>query len=116
MTVEGLPYSVRERSPWKKTFDVTGILTLNAVTNMVEQWGLILAAAHSRADRDSSHSGIDWDFEGAVFKLIDGKHAEFRANAVRFVQAYSDQVQEDYKSFLSLRTLRAPALRSDRPL
>ena len=45
-------YSVRERSPFKDTFDTTSLTTTTRLTNLAQQWGQILATQHARADKD----------------------------------------------------------------
>jgi hypothetical protein len=51
MTISSLGgnYSVRERSPFKETLDTTGV-SLSSLTNMAEEWGVMLAHAHARSD------------------------------------------------------------------
>ncbi len=43
-------YSVRERSPFKESLTLTG-LTLGQLTNLCEQYGIVLAGTHARGDK-----------------------------------------------------------------
>jgi uncharacterized protein (DUF2252 family) len=103
MTLSGQPYSVRQRSPWKDTLDTTKLTSLDRMTKMAEQWGAILATAHCRADKDASATNVPYNFDQEVYNRTSGKHDPFRAALRAVVLPYADQVQEDYKSFLSGR-------------
>jgi len=96
-------YSVRERNPHKKNFDTTALATVNSATNMAQQWGKILATAHSRSDLDADPAVISHNFDSAVKTKIDGKHAEFRALVRSIIEPYAIQVIDDYNSFLAIR-------------
>ncbi|MET0405406.1 MAG: DUF2252 family protein [Cystobacter sp.] len=89
---DGAPYSVREVSPWKKTFDTTRLDTLTRFMNLAEQWGQVLATHHARADQDGN-------LEGEVHSRTDGDHAGFRARVRAVALDYSNQARADYESF-----------------
>jgi uncharacterized protein (DUF2252 family) len=104
----GLSFSVRERSPYKKSFPLQDLDSSTRLTNLAEQWGVLLAAAHARADQDFSGSLIPYNFEAEVYRLTDKKHAEFRAELHKVAKSYAEQVAIDYAIFIKL--LNAGAL------
>jgi uncharacterized protein (DUF2252 family) len=98
---DGVTYSVRERSPYKETFDTTQLTSLTRLTNLAEQWGELLATQHARADRDWDASVVPQSVDGQINALTNGDHAGFRARTRAVALAYADQVDLDYASFLA---------------
>lgn len=98
---DGKTYSVRERSPYKKTFDVADLSTSTRFTNLAEQWGQVLAAHHARADKDWDATLLGHSVDGAIKSLVNGDHAGFRAKVRVMATAYADQVALDYQSFVA---------------
>jgi uncharacterized protein (DUF2252 family) len=96
-------YSVRERSPFKATFEAEEELTsATRFTKLAEQWGLILAADHARADSDFDADYVPHSFEDEVHQRTDGEHDEFRALVWSVAWSYGAQVERDYETFLLL--------------
>jgi len=95
-------YSVRERSPFKESFDTTILTSQTRFTKLAEQWGAILATAHARADNDYNNDFVESSFENIVHQLTDHKHDEFRNHVLSFANNYANQVQIDYQYFLEL--------------
>ena len=98
----GSSYSVRERSPFKESFDTTILNSVTRFTKLAEQWGTILATAHARADDDFDEFIIDNSFEEIMHQLTDHKHDDFRDEVLSFANNYADQVEIDYSLFLDL--------------
>lgn len=98
---DGKTYSVRERSPFKDTFDTTTLTSTTRLTNLAEQWGQVLAAHHARADKDWDSSVFPGSLDGQINTLTNGDHAGFRALVRALALDYADQVQLDYASFLA---------------
>jgi uncharacterized protein (DUF2252 family) len=96
---DGKTYSVRERSPFKDTFDTTTLTTTTRLTNLAEQWGQVLATHHARADKDWDSSVFPSSLDGQINALTDGDHAGFRARVRALALDYADQVELDYASF-----------------
>jgi uncharacterized protein (DUF2252 family) len=96
---DGATYSVRERSPFKDTFDTTTLTSTTRLTNLAEQWGTILATQHARADKDWDSSVVPGSIDGQVNALTSGDHAGFRAKVRALALDYADQVALDYASF-----------------
>jgi len=95
-------YSVRERSPYKESFDTTILTSDTRFTKLAEQWGSILATAHARADNDYNSSYVENSFEFVMHQLTDHKHDEFRNYIRAFANSYANQVQIDYNFFIEL--------------
>lgn len=97
---DGRPYSVRERSPWKETFDTASLDTSARFTHLAEQWGQVLATHHARADKDWD-SSMPYSVDKEIDARTDGDHAGFRALVRSVALDYADQVALDWQSFLS---------------
>jgi uncharacterized protein (DUF2252 family) len=96
---DGKTYSVRERSPFKDTFDTTTLSTATRFTNLAEQWGQILATQHARADKDWNGSVLPNSVDGQINTLTSSDHPGFRAKVRALALDYADQVALDYASF-----------------
>lgn len=92
---------MRERSPFKDTFDTTTLTTTTRLTNLAEQWGQVLATHHARADKDWDSSVFPGSLDGQINTLTNGDHAGFRAVVRALALDHADQVQFDYASFLA---------------
>lgn len=93
-------YSVRERSPHKKTFATRSLDGMHGFRSMAEQWGAVLATAHARSDEDHDEDLIGYSFDGAVDRRTDGRHKEFRALVRDVVRSYVRRVHADYQAFI----------------
>ncbi|WP_438009313.1 DUF2252 family protein [Sorangium sp. So ce321] len=96
---DGQSYSVRERSPYKDTFDTASLTTMTRFTNLAEQWGELLATQHARADEDWDAAVFPGSVDGEIDALTDGDHEGFRAKVRSVALDYADQVALDYASF-----------------
>ena len=99
MLADGAPYSVREVSPWKASFDTTRLTTLTRFVNLAEQWGQVLATHHARADKDWDASVLPHSLDGEVTSRTRGDHAGFRARVRGLATDYANQVKYDFDSF-----------------
>ncbi|MFY0565558.1 DUF2252 domain-containing protein [Archangium lansingense] len=97
--VDGVPYSVREVSPWKESFPTEELTTLTRFTNLAEQWGQVLATHHARADKDWDSTVFPYSVDSEIHARTDGDHAGFRARVRTLAADYATQVQYDYDSF-----------------
>ncbi len=98
---DGKRYSVRERSPYKDELDLTDATSQTRLVNLAEQWGLVLATHHARADRDWDASLFPGSLDGTIDLLTDGEHAEVRALVRSIAFDYAAQVALDYAAFLA---------------
>jgi uncharacterized protein (DUF2252 family) len=102
LELDGVSYSVRERSPWDETFDVADLRSSDAFKALAEQWGTILATAHARADEDFDADFIPFSVDDEVEAVIDGNHDEVRALVWSVASTYAGQVEADYQVFLAM--------------
>lgn len=100
MTLGGVSFSVRERSPWKASLDWTTLNSKDRIVKLAEQWGAVLATAHARADRDAHATNIPYNFEHEVHLRTDTRHDLFRAKVRAIAVSYAAQVEDDYLAFL----------------
>lgn len=96
---DGKTYNVRERSPYKDTFDTTSLTSMTRFTNLADQWGQLLATQLARADKDWDASVFPGSVDGEINALTDGDHAGFRAKVRALALDYADQVALDHTSF-----------------
>lgn len=96
---DGKPYSLRERSPFKDTFDASDLTSLTRLQNLAEQWGALLATQHARADRDWDAAIFPTSLDAEIDARTDGRHDTFRALVRSIALDYADQVALDYASF-----------------
>ena len=101
ITILGHSFSVRERSPYKKSFKVEKLTKCDDYNEMAHHWGTILAAAHARADKDRSDM-VSHHLEEEVLALTGGKEDKFLAEVEQFAMGYAEQVALDHKLFLEL--------------
>ena len=105
-------FSVRERSPFKNSFDATTLTTQPRMEHFISQWAEILATGHARSDADFDENYISNDFETALTQLIND-HEEFTAEIQNFAFAYHAQVQDDYDFFIEALDLQNLAIGLD---
>ena len=95
----GRRFLVRERSPYKESFDTSQLTSRTRLTKLAEQWGATLATAHARADRDSNPAVIPYEFEKEVQTLTGARKSQFKTRLRSVGKSYADQVQADFASF-----------------
>lgn len=95
----GRRFLVRERSPFKESFDTTQLTSKTRITKLAEQWGATLATAHARADKDSNPAVIPYEFEKEVQTLIGSRKSLFKTRLRSVGKSYADQVQTDFAIF-----------------
>lgn len=100
-TILGRCYSVRERSPYKKSLKVEKLTKNKDFFEMAHHWGTILANGHSRGDDAVKHGGVD-SFEREVLRLTDGEEDVFCDEVRDFAFAYAAQTQVDFDIFCDL--------------
>ncbi len=93
-------YFVRERNPWKATWEYLTDGNAETLTEMCGWWGQILATQHSRAGsqfRDGVY--VDVFFPDQFDALTSGKKDEFVAQVQQVAFLYANQVQSDFSAF-----------------
>ena len=94
-------YSVREISPYKKSLKIEKLADKNSFIEVAQQWGKILATDHARADKDFDQKLVPNSLEKQVQKITNGKHQEFRELVREVAFQYAEQVETDYRIFLT---------------
>ena len=95
-------YSVRERSPYKKSLSRKAQSTAAQLTEMAAQWGRVLASAHARADRDHSKKVLDYSFDEQVHRVTRDRRGEFQALVRGVARQYAARVHADHRAFGAL--------------
>ncbi|MEM9213586.1 MAG: DUF2252 family protein [Cyanobacteria bacterium P01_F01_bin.150] len=98
-------FSVRELSPYKRSFDATKISTLKIFKDVSKNWGTILATAHSRADKDFDSTFIDYSFDKQVDKIVKNHHDDFCRLVKTIALPYADQVESDWQTFIDSKLI-----------
>lgn len=104
ISILGHSFSVRERSPFKKSLKVEKLKKFDDFQEMCGHWGSILAAAQARADKDYEDSDlVEHILEEVVIDLVCGKEEAFAQETLAFAEAYAEQVSTDYDLFMQMR-------------
>ena len=107
ITILGRSFSVRERSPFKKSLKVEKLKKCRDFSEMAHHWGTILAAAHARADKDYCSLMVSYNFEDVVTSLALKQRKSFQNEVYSFAHSYAAQVEEDALLFQNLRNTNA---------
>ncbi len=102
ITILGRSFSVRERSPFKKSFKLEKLTKRKDFFDMAHHWGTILAGGHARGDGDYNSNHIKHIFEEAVTGLVHNRRGAFQSEVRLFAESYAKQVGEDYTLFREL--------------
>ncbi len=97
MVFDGKAHSVRERSPYKETFDTEKLSSAKRLRKLAEQWGRGLATGHARGCVD-----LEFDFLNSVAKRTGGREDDFEALVWDIASGYADQVAADFATFGTL--------------
>lgn len=103
ITVLGRSFSIRERSPYKKSLKLKKVKDFADFHDMAHHWGTILAGAHARSDKDFNKVLVSHNFEEALTSVAWGRQDKLFEEVVTFAMGYADQVEEDHKLFLEMR-------------
>ncbi|CAB9518319.1 Uncharacterized protein conserved in bacteria (DUF2252) [Seminavis robusta] len=85
-------FSVKELSPYAEIFDPVDIDRMGDYEEIAEQWGVILATAHARADQDSN------DYITTTNKSICGPKACIRNSEDSSGRSRLGQIQGQSRS------------------
>ncbi|MDJ0508357.1 MAG: DUF2252 family protein [Crocosphaera sp.] len=94
-------YSVRQRSPYKESFDTSSLKRKSSFVKIAQQWGIILATAHARADKDFSPMYVPYFFAKQVTKQTENSQEAFQLLVKEIAFDYAQQVETDWQSFLN---------------
>ena len=95
-------FSVRRRSPYKKTYPTSKLDKKKRLVQMSEQWAEILATGHCRAYYFDD-TLLPGPLAGPVAELTEGRCTEFEDLVIEIALGYADQVQQDWEAFAASR-------------
>ena len=98
LEMDGAAYSVRQRSPFKKTYDTGDLLSRARIRKVCEQWGHLLARAHARADEDLAGRLVPHSVDDEVFQRVGHQRGGFARLVVDVAVGYADQVERDHEA------------------
>ncbi|MCP3962837.1 MAG: DUF2252 domain-containing protein [bacterium] len=94
-------YSVRERSPFKETYDTTKLTSEKEFVDLARIWAKVLASDHACAVRDLEVDDKSYSIAREVTKLTTGgrNRPDFLALVRDQAFEYANQVEADYATF-----------------
>ncbi|KAL7464519.1 hypothetical protein ACHAXS_004855 [Conticribra weissflogii] len=95
--IDGNPYNVRQRSPWKTSFDYGKLTDPRAFIEVIEQIAIITATSHVRGSVSKSPA----QFKHVIKLLLAGDHNRRRWNDLitNIALRYHEQVLLDFECF-----------------
>jgi uncharacterized protein (DUF2252 family) len=93
-TLDGMSFLVRERSPFKNSYDVED-LDADTLGDYADICGRVLAQSHARSDEDTGI--MTGNAEAAILATLIPK--VFRADMIRFGEYAADRLCADYQGF-----------------
>ncbi|GLZ36370.1 hypothetical protein Lesp02_85570 [Lentzea sp. NBRC 105346] len=98
VTVGTVPVLVKEKSPFAEDLSIDDLTSFEDWDNSARDLARLLAAAHTRADKDIPGTGVNYDADAAIddaITSIPGLRKETREFATR----YADQVERDWRAY-----------------
>ncbi len=99
LELDGRTYSIRDRSPYKETFPTSMLDSRTRFEKLAQQWGLLAAVAHARADEDGDPDLVPRSFEAAVHAVTDGEHKAFRKQVRHVAAEMANVIEHDHRVF-----------------
>lgn len=98
LIIDNKPYTVRERSPYKESFDLDTLKNQREFNEFIEQVAIATATAHTRGTVSKSPG----QFKHAIKLLLAGQHKRDRWSKLvtEIAIEYSNQVQLDFECFV----------------
>jgi len=95
--IDGKSYNVRERSPYKTSFDLETLTDPREFNEFIEQVAIATATAHVRGTVSKSPG----QFKHVIKILLAGGHSRSRwaALVIKIALSYRDQVLLDFECF-----------------
>ena len=101
LTGASTSYLVSQISPMKRGLDPEDFNSKSDLEDFVTYSAQALAYAHARSDKDYKDQFISYNFENGALNAID-VWPKFKTHVLDLSEAYADQVDADYQSFLQL--------------
>ena len=99
LSIDGVCFSVRERSPFKNDFPTFKLTTIKAYSAMAKQWAEIMAKKHLKAARKLNGSLDPYVFEATLNRITHDRTKEFGVFVNQIAQCYARQVRKDWLYF-----------------
>jgi uncharacterized protein (DUF2252 family) len=98
LIIDNKPFTVRERSPYKESFDLDTLKNQREFNEFIEQVAIATATAHTRGTVSKSPG----QFKHAIKLLLAGQHKRDRWSKLvtKIAMEYSNQVQLDFECFV----------------
>ena len=106
MEVDGIMFSVRERTAYRRTLDTESLKGVDEYLEMAAYWGEALAAGHARGGRDFDEPLLPFSVAEHIDAAAGGARGSFAALVGEVAFVYADRVEQDWQAFL---TALAPA-------
>lgn len=101
-TLNSVPYSLREKSPFQEDFDYTLLNSYGKFNTAVEYMGKVLARAHAMSDQDYDSTLITYSIDKQVNDVVTSR-SSFETEIVNFAVDYAVQVEYDWQSLKTAR-------------
>lgn len=98
-TVNGLYFTLREKSPFDEDFDYTQLTSFDRFKDSVNYAGAVVAKNHALADKDYD-SNLVYSQDKEILGAITSRSG-FKQEILNFATDYAQQVEMDYNSFLN---------------
>lgn len=97
-TVNNVPYSLREKSPYQQDFDYSLLTSYDKFNTAVEYMAKVLARSHSASDQDYDSTLITYSMDKQITDVVTDRTA-FKNEILNFALDYQRQVEYDWSSF-----------------
>ena len=97
-TVNGIPFMLREKSPYQVDFDYTLLTTKSKFMDAMGYAGKVVAKNHAISDQDYNSTIVSYSIDKQVTDAVTDK-SKFKDEIVNFALDYAAQVEYDYNSF-----------------
>jgi uncharacterized protein (DUF2252 family) len=102
-TMNGLPFFIRERSPYQEDFDYALLTDYTKFNDAVKYMGKIVAKNHALADQDYDTILISYSMDKQITDLINGNVTGLKTETYSYALNYAAQVKQDYADFVSAK-------------
>lgn len=99
LDIDGVCFSVRERSPFKNDFPTFKLKTIKSYLAMSNQWAEIMAKKHTRAARKLNGSQDPYVFEATLNRINRDRISDFGKFVDQIARHYARQVRHDWLYF-----------------
>lgn len=102
-TMNSLPFSLIERSPYQEDFEYTLLTSYTKFNDAVKYMGKIVAKNHALADKDYDATLISYSMDKEVTDVINGDISGLKTETLNFALSYAAQVKLDFADFVSAK-------------